>query len=54
MDAPQGDAKFSAVNIPRQSPLVLQIKVGWRKGEALVTDGGAVTGRGQLEYTAEE
>jgi len=54
MDTPQGEAIFTAVNIPRQSPLVLQVNVGWRKGKALGTEEDKVTGRGELEYAAEE
>ena len=38
MDTPQEEAKFTAVNILRQSPLVLQVKVSLRKGKALVTE----------------
>jgi hypothetical protein len=53
MGTPQGEAKFTAVNIPRQSPLVLEANVGWRKGKALVTEEEKVMGRGELEYTAE-
>jgi hypothetical protein len=54
MDTPQREAKFTAVNIPNQSPLVLQLKVGWRKGKALVTEEDKVTGHGVLEYAAEK
>jgi hypothetical protein len=39
MDIPLGEAKFTAANIPRQSPLVLQVKVDWRKGKTSVNEG---------------
>ena len=54
MATPQGKAKFITVNIPRQSPFVLQVKVGWRNGKTLVIEEDKVDGRGELEYAAGE
>jgi hypothetical protein len=38
---------FISLKVPRQCPLVLLVKVRWKRGKAIGSEGGA-TGGGQL------
>jgi hypothetical protein len=44
-----GRAKFTAVKVPRQCPLVLLVKVGWRGGKTFGCEEGIVKGEARRE-----
>jgi hypothetical protein len=44
----QGETKFTFLKIPRQCPLVLLVKVGWKQGKVLRSEEGSVKGGGLL------
>ena len=48
-----GETKFTALEFPRQCPLVLLMKVSWRESRALGSEEGKVFGSGVLTYAAE-
>jgi hypothetical protein len=43
---------YTALKVPRQCPLVLLVKVGWKQGEALGSE-GSMLGVDSCEYVAE-
>jgi hypothetical protein len=45
--------KFTALEVPRQCPLVLLVNVSWRESRALGSEEDKVSGSGVLAYAAE-
>ena len=47
-----GEKKFTALEVPRQCPLVLLVKVSWRESRALGSEKDKVFGSEVLAYAA--
>jgi len=43
-----------ALKLPNLCPLVLLVKITWRLGRALESEGGKVIGSGLFDYASEE
>jgi hypothetical protein len=48
----EGGKKFTAVEVPRQCPLVLLVKVSWRESRALRSEEDKMFGSVVLAYAA--